>query len=61
MRITKAQAQAIAKLYSRIENPEFSYIQFRRTVQGTFGMDHAIVIRFCGMWIAIETDGYCHS
>ena len=35
-----------------------TYLAFRRTVQ--FGFDCAMV-RWCGMWLGIESDGYTHS
>lgn len=35
--------------------------EFAKTVQPTFGMDGAVVVQWCGMWLAIETDGYTHS
>jgi hypothetical protein len=38
-----------------------TYRAFRRTVQPTFGMDGAVVVRWQGMWLAIEADGYCHT
>lgn len=30
-------------------------------VQSTFGMDGAVVIPWCGMFLCIEKDGYTHS
>jgi hypothetical protein len=38
-----------------------SYLAFRRSVQPTFGMDGAVVVRWQGMWLCIEADGYCHT
>jgi len=43
------------------EDLRMSYREFRRLAQPTFGMDGAIVVPWCGMWLAIETDGYTHS
>ena len=40
---------------------KLTYKQFRRMVKPTIGMDNAIVIPWCGMWLAIEADGYTHS
>lgn len=34
---------------------------FLETVQPTFGMDGAVVVRWSGMWLCIEADGYCHT
>lgn len=60
MRITKQQAQS---LYNRwVQNDQgVSYLVFRRSVEQTFGYDDAIVVKWCGMWLCIETDGYCHT
>jgi len=35
--------------------------EFVDTAQPTVGMDNAIVVKWCNMWLAIETSGYCHS
>jgi hypothetical protein len=37
------------------------YRQFRKAVQPTFGMDGAVVVAWCGMWVCIEKDGYAHT
>lgn len=37
-----------------------TYKQFRRTVQYG-GAAYCIMIRWCGMWLGIEPDGYTHS
>ena len=65
---TKAQRIALARVYTRLlqgDNPPspkaFTYRQFRKTVQPTFGCDNAVVVPFAGMWLCIETDGYTHS
>jgi hypothetical protein len=61
-KLTKEQKQALKRVWDRQAdtNPD-SYLQFRRLVQPTFGMDSAIVIPWAGMFLAIETDGYTHS
>jgi len=33
--------------------------QFQNSVQPA--IDNSIVVRWCGMYLQIETDGYCHS
>ena len=38
-----------------------TYLQFRKTVRGTFGLDGAVVVPWAGMFLLIETDGYTHS
>lgn len=35
-----------------------SYREFRKTVQGGWG---CIMVKWCGMWLGIEPDGYTHS
>jgi hypothetical protein len=38
------------------------YREFRKSsVMGTFGMGGAVVVRWAGMYIAIERDGYAHT
>lgn len=34
---------------------------FLESAQPTIGCDGAIVARWCGMWLCIERDGYCHT
>jgi hypothetical protein len=45
VRLTKSQRTALARVYHR----------------GPLGMDGAVVVRWQGMWLAIEADGYCHT
>lgn len=60
VKVTKGQRSALARIYNR--SPlGISFLAFRRTVQGTFGMDGAVVVRWQGMWLCIEADGYCHT
>lgn len=63
VKITKAQAAALLRKYTHggLADKGITYRQFRRTVQPTFGMDNAVVVHWCGMWLAIEQDGYVHS
>jgi hypothetical protein len=59
-RLNKSQRSALARVYNR--GPlGISFLAFRRTVQPTFGMDGAVVVRWQGMWLCIEADGYCHT
>ena len=60
MRITKQQAQSLHNKW--VQNDQgVSYLVFRRSVEPTFGCDDAIVVKWCDMWLCIETDGYCHT
>ncbi len=59
--ITKAQRQAIHRLYLRSSDAyrrDVTYRTFRRTVQHSFD---CLMVKWCEMWIGIETDGYTHS
>lgn len=60
LRITKAQRKAVYAKW--LAAPTFkTYREFRLSVQPTFGCDGAVVVQWCGMWLCIEEDGYCHS
>ena len=57
MVLTKQQRKALFKVYNR-QPLNMSYLEFRRTVVS--GYD-CIMVRWCGMWLGIEADGYTHS
>jgi len=60
VKTSKAQRSALARVYHR--GPlGMTYRAFRASVQGTFGMDGAVVVHWQGMWLCIESDGYCHT
>jgi hypothetical protein len=69
VKLTKLQRRALKRVFDRGPvYPEFgdktkpySYKEFRRCVQPTFCMDDAVIVRWCGMWLAIEQDGYVHT
>lgn len=61
MKITKAQARALLRVYNRNEAPAESFLAFRRKARPMLCGDGALVIHWAGMWLAIEPDGYCHS
>ena len=63
MIITRKQREALKRkwLQGDLAARGISYRAFRKTVEATFGMDHAVVVQWCGMWLCIEADGYCHS
>jgi hypothetical protein len=56
-RITKEQQQAIKRKFER-DDQGMTYLQFRRSVK--YGYD-CLMVRWCGMWLGIEKDGYTHS
>ena len=56
-KITNKQKVAIHRIWLR-NNLGMTYLQFRRTVK--HGYD-CLMVRWCGMWLGIEADGYTHS
>lgn len=60
--LTRAQRVAVHKVWLRMmyENqpPVIAYRAFRRTVVP--GPD-CVMVRWAGMWLGIENDGYTHS
>jgi len=61
VKLTRKQKEALKTIWSRDWQKPSSYLAFRRTVENTVFMDNAIVVPYCGMFLAIETDGYTHS
>lgn len=60
---TKEQVMAIYDRWTMRGNNEghMSFVDFIATAKPTFGMDNAVTIPWCGMLLAIETDGFTHS
>lgn len=58
--LSKYQQQALKRVHDR-DPSQGSYMDLRRTVRPTFGLDGAVCVPWCGMWLLIETDGYTHS
>ena len=58
--MTREQRQALTAKWSQADEG-LTLEDFIRSAQDTVLMDGAIVVKWCGMWLAIETDGYCHS
>ncbi len=63
VKTTRKQRIALLRKYAHgdLEAKGISFREFRKSVQPTFGMDNAVVVHWCGMWLAIEKDGYCHT
>jgi hypothetical protein len=60
--ITAAQRDALNRKFLQNRDGSPNFAAFRaRSRPGGFGMDAAIVIHWCNMWLAIETDGHTHS
>jgi hypothetical protein len=58
--LTKPQRVAVYRKWSQ-SNQDLSYKQFRSTALPMCFGDGAIVIQWCNMFLAIETDGHIHS
>ena len=61
MRLNKAQQKAVLYLYRGNPNGSPSYWHFRHRVFPMFGEPKVAMIRFCGMVVGCEVDGYVHS
>lgn len=59
--ITKPQAKAVWRKWKQNNDGHARYKYMLRSVQPTFGLDGAIVLRWCGMYVCIERDGYAHT
>ena len=57
-RLTKAQRLALKRKALIADIP---YRTLRRAVQPIFACPGAVCVPWCGMWLAIEPDGYTHS
>ena len=57
--ITRQQRVALHRVWMRNDQGK-SYRQFRKSVTTGVGM-HCVIVRWCGMWLGIEPDGYTHS
>lgn len=62
MILTRAQREAVAKLYKRNPDGAASYREFRKRVTGMLFSYGAVAIpNYSGMYVGIETDGYTHT
>jgi hypothetical protein len=66
MKLTKPQQLALKRKAEQVRshNPDSDdahYFILRRKVQPLFGCKGAVCVPWCGMWLAIEPDGYTHS
>lgn len=59
LKITKGQQQALLRKWQQADQG-MTYRQFRRSAEKMV-CDPAIVVKWCGMFLAIEPDGYTHS
>jgi len=64
-KLTRLQMERLREIHQRptasgLPRTPTSFLAFRRTVQIAIGGD-CIMVPWAGMWLGIETDGYCHS
>lgn len=57
--MTDAQKQTLVKKW-KIDSQDLTLDEFISSAVPMFH-DDAIVVRWCGMWLCIETDGHCHT
>jgi hypothetical protein len=55
--LNRAQRKSLHRTWLQA-NQGLTYLEFRRTVMQ--GLD-CVMVRWCGMWLGIELDGYTHS
>ena len=60
MRLTKPQSESLLRKWQQ-DDQGLTFLGFRKLVQSTNFMDDAVVVKWCNMFLAIETDGYTHS
>lgn len=58
--LTKAQMKALRDLHERSPDGAKDYVEFIGRANKALAVD-CIMIKWCGMWIGIEPDGYTHS
>lgn len=57
---THAQVASLFRKWKQDDNG-MTWAEFAKTAQPTFHMDNAIVVKWCGMFLCVEEDGYTHS
>jgi len=57
VRLNREQRVSLHRKWSQ-DNQGMSYREFRSTVQQ--GWD-CVMVKWCNMWLGIESDGYTHS
>ena len=58
--MTKAQYETIKRKHEQSSDGK-TLLEFLRLVTPTIGCDEAIAVPWCGMWLCIERNGYCHT
>jgi hypothetical protein len=58
VRLNKEQQKSLHRVWCR-DGQGLTYLEFRRTqVMPGWG---CVMVKWCGMWLGIEPDGYTHS
>lgn len=57
--ITDAQKQSIYKKW-RINDQGMTWPEFLRSAR-LMPYDGCVIVRWCGMWVGVEKDGYAHT
>ena len=57
---TPEQMKALFRKWEQ-DDQGLTWVEFAHTVQPTSHMNGAITVKWCNMWLAIETEGMCHS
>lgn len=58
--LTREQRKALKQVYDRVPLG-ISYKEFRKSVEPLWDKSGCIIVKWCNMWLGIETDGYTHS
>jgi hypothetical protein len=61
VRLNKDQQRALHQLYTGNPDGSSSYWHFRHRVFPLIGEPLVAMLRYCGMVVGIEPDGYTHS
>lgn len=59
--LTRAQREAVKRVYDRSADGAPSYRAFRRRITPELAGYGCVMLPWCGMWLGIETDGHTHS
>ena len=60
MTLTRSQRESLHGKWLQ-DSQGMSYLDFRRTVHPELGSYDVLVVKWRGMFLGIETDGYTHS
>jgi len=60
LKLTKEQQLTLLRKWHEGKDEKYSFLEFRRLVRH-LPLEKAICVPWCGMWLCIEPDGYCHT